>query len=88
MATAKKATTKAPKEPKPQITLLEAMQALTDSHGSQAEAARQTGINKTYWTRLLSGVKDWPSDATLEALGLKRNVSYEWIKKAPKPAKA
>ena len=74
------ATAKKPTEPKPQITLLEAMQALTEKHGSQAEAARQCEINKTYWTRLLNGIKDWPSDDTLVKLGLRRNVSYEWIK--------
>ena len=52
-------------------------QAIGDA---QAEAARQCEINKTYWTRLLNGIKDWPSDETLAKLGLRRNVSYEWIK--------
>lgn len=68
------------KEPKPQITLLEAMEYLTEKAGSQAEAARQCEINKTYWSRLVAGIKDWPSDDTLQRLGLRRNVSYEWIK--------
>jgi len=81
------ATAKTPKEPKPQITLLEAMEALTEKHGSQAEAARQCEINKTYWSRLMSGIKDWPSDETLARLGLRRNVSYEWIKQ-PRGKKA
>lgn len=85
MATAK--TPKAPAEPKPQITLLEALNYLTEKHGSQAEAARQCDINKTYWSRMMNGIKDWPSDATLAQLGLRRNVSYEWVKQ-PRGKKA
>jgi hypothetical protein len=76
-----------PKEPKPQITLLEAITTLTEKHGSQAEASRQTGINKTYWSRLSAGIKDWPSDDTLAKLGLRRNVSYEWVRQ-PRGKKA
>ena len=75
------------KEPRPQITLTEAMEALTEKHGSQAEAARQCEINKTYWSRLMSGLKEWPSDETLAKLGLRRNVSYEWIRQ-PRGKKA
>jgi len=71
---------KAPKEPRPQITLVEAMEVLTEKHGSQAEAARQCDINKTYWSRLMSGIKEWPSDETLQRLGLRRNVTYEWVR--------
>jgi len=81
------ATAKKPVEPKPQISLLEAMTTLIEKHGSQAEAARETGINKTYFSRLVNGIKDWPSDETLVALGLRRNVSYEWIKQ-PRAKKA
>ncbi len=77
----------ASKEPRPQITLVEAMETLTEKHGSQAEAARQCEINKTYWSRLMSGLKEWPSDETLAKLGLRRNVSYEWIR-APRGKKA
>lgn len=75
------------KEPKPQVTLQEAMEYLTEKHGSQAEAARQCEINKTYWSRLVAGIKEWPSDETLARLGLRRNVSYEWVKQ-PRGKKA
>ena len=70
------ATAKKPVEPKPQITLIEALQALIEKHGSQANAAVETGINKTYFSRMVNGIKDWPSDETLVSLGLRRNVSY------------
>ena len=56
------------KEPRPQITLLEAITTLTEKHGSQAEASRQTGINKTYWSRLAAGIKEWPATRTLARL--------------------
>ncbi len=69
-----------PKAPKPQITLLQAINYLTELHGSQAKAAEEFEIDKTYWSRLSAGKKDWPSDETLARLGLRRNVSYEWIR--------
>jgi hypothetical protein len=62
------------------MTLIEAMQMLVEKHGSQAEAARQCDIHKSYWSRMMSGVKDWPGDETLAKMGLRRVVDYEWIK--------
>jgi hypothetical protein len=62
------------------MTLLEAIRELTQRHGSQAEAARYCDINKSYWSRMMAGVKDWPSEETLKRLGLRRIISYEWVK--------
>lgn len=75
------------KEPRPQITLLEAVAHLTEKYGTQAAASEATGVNKTYWSRLAAGIKDWPSDETLAKLGLRRNVSYEWVRQ-PRGKKA
>jgi hypothetical protein len=50
----------------------EAVQLLTQQYESQAEAAREFGINKTYWSRMMAGIKDNPSDDTLARMGLTR----------------
>ena len=63
-----------------QTTLHAALYRLTEIHGSQTEAAQQCGIEKSYFSRLLSGEKEWPSDEVLRRMGLKRIVTYVWLK--------
>lgn len=46
---------------------------------SQAEAARQMHIGKTYLSRLQSGIKENPSEETLGKLGITRQVRYSFV---------
>lgn len=52
------------------ITLEEAVQAIVDKHGGIRAAARETGVDKAFISRLLSGHKTAPSEETLNKLGL------------------
>lgn len=51
-------------------SLQQALALLVELHGSQSEVCRATGINKTYLSRMVNGIKDNPSDETLAQLGL------------------
>jgi len=77
MATKKKAAAPAAATKVKKFTELHlAVAAAVKPHESQAEASRQFDIGKTYLSRLLSGVKENPSDATLEKMGITRHVHY------------
>lgn len=56
--------------------LHQAVKAVVDQYESQAEAARQHDIGKTYLSRLMTGVKENPSDGTLSKLGITRHTYY------------
>ncbi len=79
MATKKKAAAKpaaAPLKAKADAPLHVLVQKVVDQYESQAEAARQLDIGKTYLSRLMSGIKDNPSDDTLAKLKISRQVRY------------
>ncbi|GHC72967.1 hypothetical protein GCM10007320_09220 [Pseudorhodoferax aquiterrae] len=59
------------------ITLQERIAELAEDYGSLRAAASALGCDAGYLSRLASGQKTEPSDATLHALGLRRVVSYE-----------
>jgi hypothetical protein len=61
-------------------TITEIVTKLNAIHGTQAEAARQCGVDKTYWCRLTSGSKDAPSDETLARMGVERRIQYRFKK--------
>jgi predicted XRE-type DNA-binding protein len=46
---------------------------------SQAEAARQFGIEKPYFNRLALGIKTNPSDDILHQMGIERQVITKYI---------
>lgn len=54
------------------------VQKVVGQYESQAEAARQLEIGKTYLSRLQSGIKENPSDHTLGKLGIIRQVRYSF----------
>lgn len=61
---------------------------LSEQHGSLRQAALALGINVGYLSRLASGERDSPSDETLAALGMGRNVTYYMLDSpiaTPKP---
>lgn len=49
---------------------------LVHKHGTLRGAARATGVDVGYLSRLRKGSKAQPSDEVLERLGLQRVVSY------------
>ena len=49
-------------------------------HGGLRAAARAMGIAPSYLCRLRWGEKDYPDDAILRKLGLRRVISYESIR--------
>lgn len=57
-------------------TLDAAIGAVVKRYESQAEAARQLEIGKTYMCRMLSGAKDNPSEEVLARMGITRHVHY------------
>lgn len=65
-----------PKAGKKYTELHEAVQDAVNQYESQAEAAREMEIGKTYLSRLLTGEKSNPSDDVLARLGITRNTFY------------
>lgn len=59
----------------------EAVRRLIQRHGSYRKAEEATGINYSYLQRLATQERIDPSDEILQAIGLKRCVTYVWIKK-------
>jgi transcriptional regulator with XRE-family HTH domain len=54
------------------------LRKLVDKHGTVREAARATGVEQSYFWRLLDGEKTNPSEETLEKLNLREAyVLYE-----------
>lgn len=62
------------------VTLEEAVREVVDRHGGVRAAARATGVDKAFISRLLNGKRVAPSDETLEALGLRAVPFYEVLK--------
>lgn len=58
------------------ITLEEAVQNVVDTHGGIRAAARATGVDKAFISRLLRGLKTEPSEETLNKLGLEAVPLY------------
>lgn len=58
------------------ITLEEAVQSVVDAHGGIRAAARATGVDKAFISRLLRGHKTAPSEETLHKLGLEAVPLY------------
>lgn len=69
---------KKPVPPKVTYPLHEAVAIVVAKHESQAEAARQFGIGKAYLSRLLSGVKENPSDDVLDKMGIRKFATVEY----------
>ena len=53
------------------MTLESAVRIVVDKHGGIRAAARATGVDKAFISRLLRGHKTAPSNETLEKLGLR-----------------
>lgn len=53
------------------MTLESAVRTVVDKHGGIRAAARATGVDKAFISRLLRGHKTAPSDETLAKLGLR-----------------
>lgn len=62
------------------IDLQAAVKALIARHGGTRIAARALGVNYAYLSRLSTGQKSNPTDATLRKLGLKKVVTYTPIR--------
>ena len=58
------------------ITLEEAVRSIVDKHGGVRAAARATGVDKAFISRLLRGLKTAPSEETLHKLGLEAVPLY------------
>lgn len=62
------------------MTLEDAVNRIVLEHGGVRAAARATGVDKGFISRLLNGKKTAPSDETLKALGLRPVPLYEVLK--------
>lgn len=58
----------------------EVVQAVVTRHGGVRAAARATGVDQSFISRLMRGQKVAPSAETLEALGLRAVPLYEVLK--------
>jgi hypothetical protein len=58
----------------------EAAERLIKRHGSLRKAEAATGINYAYLQRLAKDERSDPSDDTLAKLGLRKRVSYSWVR--------
>lgn len=67
---------------KPDAPLHELVRKVVGKFESQAEAARELELGKTYLSRLQSGIKENPSDTTLAKLGIERKVRYGFVQEA------
>jgi hypothetical protein len=56
--------------------LYAAIQSCIATHGSLTAAARHLGLNKSYLSRLRSGVLQNPSQDLCRQLGVQRVISY------------
>lgn len=61
------------------MTIQDRINELVTQHGSLREAARVTGIDVGYLSRLRAGEKSNPETDKLRKIGLRRVVSYERI---------
>jgi transcriptional regulator with XRE-family HTH domain len=61
-------------------TLDDAVSEIVRKHGGVRAAARATGVDKGFISRLMSGKRTAPSDETLKALGLRPVALYEVLK--------
>lgn len=59
------------------VSLAYRIRQLIAQHGGMRLAARAVGIDPGYLSRMMSGDKTAPSDATLKRLGLRKIVSYQ-----------
>ena len=57
-------------------TLDAAVQKVVEQYETQADAARDMEVTKSYLCRMLSGVKENPSEETLSRMGITRHVHY------------
>jgi hypothetical protein len=62
------------------VTLEEAVTKIVTKHGGVRAAALATGVDKSFISRLMNGKKVAPSEATLNALGLRAVPLYEVLK--------
>ena len=63
------------------VTLETAVQTIVKRHGGVRAAARETGVDKSFISRLMNGHKVAPSAETLQALGLRAAAPlYEVLK--------
>ena len=60
------------------VSLAYRVRQLIVKHGGMRLAARAVGIDPGYLSRMMSGDKTAPSDATLKRLGLRKIVSYQY----------
>lgn len=68
----------------PRLTTLEnAVKAVVAEHGGVRAAARATGVDKSFISRLMNGHKTAPSDETLRLLGLRAVPLYEVLHMGP-----
>lgn len=61
-------------------TLDAAVAAVVARHGGVRAAARATGVDKSFVSRLMRGHKTAPSDETLRRLGLRAVPLYEHLR--------
>ncbi len=62
------------------VTLEEAVTAVVQRHGGVRAAERETGVDKSFISRLMNGHKVAPSEETLQRLGLRAVPLYEVLK--------
>jgi hypothetical protein len=63
--------------------LQRAVRALIKTHGGVRAAARATGLDAGYLSRLRNGSQKNPSEAVLLILGITRRVTYHAIEGSP-----
>lgn len=69
------------------MTLEDAVAAVVHQHGGIRAAERATGIDKSFLSRMMRGLKTHPSDDTLAKLGLQAVPRYVRIPSALHPLK-
>lgn len=66
-------------------TLAQCIDRLVFKHGGLRAAARASGLDAGYLSRLQSGSKEHPSERTLQALGIESRVHYVMSRQRPRP---
>jgi hypothetical protein len=66
-------------------TLKQCIDRLIVKHGGLRAAARASGLDAGYLSRLQSGSKEHPSERTLRALGIESRISYVMSRQKPRP---